>query len=47
MRRVIAVLFALAVPARSTPYDLAPTLGSWLGVNLPDATGNRLPVWRQ
>jgi len=26
----------------STPYDLAPTLASWLGVDLPDATGARL-----
>ena len=29
----------------STPYDLAPTLGSWLGVDLPDATGTRINVW--
>ncbi len=29
----------------STPYDLAPTLGSWLGVDLPDATGTRIDVW--
>jgi hypothetical protein len=28
--------------APTTPYDLAPTLASWLGVDLPDATGNRL-----
>jgi len=28
----------------STPYDLAPTLGSWLGVDLPDATGTLLPT---
>ena len=25
--------------AASTPYDLAPTVGSWLGVTLPDAVG--------
>ena len=31
--------------APSTPYDLAPTLGSWLGVDLPDATGTRINVW--
>jgi len=30
---------------RVTPYDLAPTLGSWLGVGLPDATGQRIDVW--
>lgn len=29
----------------STPYDLAPTLGSWLGVDLPDATGTPINVW--
>ena len=28
-----------------TPYDLAPTLGSWLGVSLPDATGRRIDIW--
>ena len=28
----------------STPYDLAPTLGSWLGVELQDATGTRLQL---
>ncbi len=28
----------------STPYDLAPTLGSWLGVELPDATGARIAM---
>ena len=26
----------------TTPYDLAPTLASWLGVTLPDATGRPL-----
>jgi predicted AlkP superfamily pyrophosphatase or phosphodiesterase len=35
----------LSAPA--TPYDLAPTLASWLGIELPDATGNRLDVWGQ
>jgi hypothetical protein len=30
----------------STPYDLAPTLGSWLGVELPGATGKRIDLWR-
>jgi hypothetical protein len=29
----------------STPYDLAPTLGSRLGVDLPDATGARINMW--
>ena len=28
----------------STPYDLAPTLGARLGVDLPDATGTRLEL---
>ena len=32
------------ITAPSTPYDLAPTLASWLGVDLPDATGNPLDV---
>ena len=35
---------ARVIPARSTPYDLAPTLASWLGVELPEATGNRLDI---
>ena len=29
----------------TTPYDLAPTLASWLGVELPAATGHRLKIW--
>jgi hypothetical protein len=29
----------------TTPYDLAPTLASWLGVRLPDATGRRIATW--
>ncbi len=29
-----------------TPYDLAPTVGAWLGVTLPDATGRVLPLDR-
>jgi hypothetical protein len=33
------------MPAPSTPYDLAPTLGSWLGVDLPDATGTSINMW--
>lgn len=28
----------------AAPYDLAPTLGAWLGVALPDATGRALPL---
>jgi predicted AlkP superfamily pyrophosphatase or phosphodiesterase len=28
----------------ATPYDLAPTVGAWLGVALPDATGHALPL---
>jgi arylsulfatase A-like enzyme len=28
----------------TTPYDLAPTMASWLGVSLPDATGHRLDL---
>ena len=32
--------------APSTPYDLAPTMASWLGIDLPDATGTRLKLWR-
>ena len=27
-----------------TPYDLAPTVGAWLGLTLPDATGRALPL---
>jgi hypothetical protein len=30
----------------STPYDLAPTVGKWLGVTLPQATGKALPLPR-
>ena len=30
----------------STPYDAAPTLASWLGIELPDATGTRLSLWK-
>ncbi len=30
----------------TTPYDLAPTLASWLAIDLPDATGTRLPLWK-
>ena len=33
------------IGAPSTPYDLAPTLGSWLGVELPSATGTRIDLW--
>lgn len=36
---------ARVIATPSTPYDLAPTLGSWLGVDLPDATGRRIDVW--
>jgi arylsulfatase A-like enzyme len=28
----------------ATPYDLAPTIGKWLGVSLPDAVGKPLPL---
>jgi arylsulfatase A-like enzyme len=28
----------------ATPYDLAPTVGKWLGVTLPDAVGKPLPL---
>ena len=31
----------------TTPYDLAPTIGAWLGVELPDATGTRLELKNQ
>jgi predicted AlkP superfamily pyrophosphatase or phosphodiesterase len=34
------------VSIATTPYDLAPTLASWLHVELPDATGTRLPLWK-
>jgi len=30
--------------APAAPYDLAPTVGSWLGVRLPDATGRVIPL---
>lgn len=33
------------IASPSTPYDLAPTLGAWLGVELPDATGRSLDLW--
>jgi hypothetical protein len=32
--------------ASATPYDLAPTVGAWLGVPLPDATGRAIPLGR-
>jgi hypothetical protein len=32
--------------APSSPYDLAPTVGQWLGVTLPDAVGKALPLPR-
>jgi hypothetical protein len=32
--------------APATPYDLAPTLGAWLGVPVPDATGRAIPLGR-
>jgi hypothetical protein len=35
-----------AVSAPSTPYDLAPTLARRLGIDLPDATGTALEVWK-
>jgi arylsulfatase A-like enzyme len=28
----------------ATPYDLAPTVGAWLGVTVPDATGRTIPL---
>ncbi|MFI5180523.1 MAG: alkaline phosphatase family protein [Thermoanaerobaculia bacterium] len=28
----------------TTPYDLAPTVGAWLGVTLPEATGRAIPL---
>ena len=30
----------------TTPYDLAPTVGRWLGVALPDAVGKPLDLPR-
>ncbi len=30
--------------APATPYDLAPTVGAWLGVTVPDATGRAIPL---
>jgi hypothetical protein len=33
-----------ASDAATTPYDLAPTVGRWLGVTLPDATGKPLDL---
>ena len=35
-----------ASDAATTPYDLAPTVGRWLGVTLPEATGHALPLPR-
>jgi hypothetical protein len=35
-----------ALDAPSTPYDLAPTVGQWLGVTLPQAVGKALPLTR-
>ena len=35
-----------ASDAASTPYDLAPTVGGWLGVALPDAVGKPLSLPR-
>lgn len=35
-----------ASEAPSTPYDLAPTVGRWLGVTLPDAVGKPLELPR-
>jgi hypothetical protein len=29
---------------RVTPYDLAPTVGAWLGITVPDATGRAIPL---
>jgi arylsulfatase A-like enzyme len=33
-----------ASDAPATPYDLAPTVGAWLGVSVPDAVGKALPL---
>lgn len=30
----------------ATPYDLAPTVGAWLGITLKDATGRAIPLTR-
>ena len=43
------ILWGGGIPPRvlsapSTPYDLAPTLASFLGVDLPDATGTPLDL---
>jgi arylsulfatase A-like enzyme len=35
-----------ASDAPSTPYDLAPTVGQWLGVTLPQAVGKALSLPR-
>ena len=35
-----------ASDAETTPYDLAPTVGRWLGVTLPDAVGKPLDLPR-
>jgi hypothetical protein len=35
-----------ASDAATTPYDLAPTVGRWLGVTVPDATGKPLDLPR-
>ncbi len=35
-----------ASDAAATPYDLAPTVGRWLGVDLPDAVGKPLDLPR-
>jgi hypothetical protein len=39
-----AGLKAGASDAPTTPYDLAPTVGRWLGVTLPQAIGKALPL---
>jgi hypothetical protein len=33
-----------ASAAPVTPYDLAPTVGAWLGVAVPDSTGRAIPL---
>jgi arylsulfatase A-like enzyme len=35
-----------ASDAATAPYDLAPTVGRWLGVSLPDAVGKPLDLPR-
>src|SRR5262249_13886786 len=35
---------ARRVKSETSPYDIAPTLASWLGVTLPDAVGTRMDV---